>query len=395
MTVEHGVPAETLHRVPLLPAAQDSPISLVRHLWAVGEATTIGDLAEQLRSREEIPVLALVDDRGTLKGMVRKVHFFAALGRPYGWDVLRRKPVADLLEPVTTFSCDDNLLLLTERLTLEESDQSFYAVVGPGHRFGGFFSPQDLLVWLSRNTQRDLATAKTLQDQLVRRDWTHDGSGVWAQGFCEMFKGVGGDFSTLRSPSPGRWFGCVCDVSGKGIAASLVTTLLWGLLEEIDLNLPLPTVLERLNSAVGKAFRSEKFISGFFWNYDEADGTLTYADLGHSHEYFWQGGKLWNPGDSPHLPLGIADHLEVTTGSCRLDPGDGVLVYTDGLVENVWKSGCDFPVEGVVREILGDRPVSPQEVIGPLREAMKQFRVVFPLHDDVTVAWFQRTGSPL
>lgn len=396
MLDESGRPAVKLRRFPLLNAASDSPASLVRHLWAVEETTTIGELAEELRTREEIPVVGIVDAAGTLKGVLRRAHFFSALGRPFGWDVLRRKPVTDLLEPVQRFSSDESLLLITEQLSvLEEStEQNYYAVVDAQNRFGGFFSPQDLLVWLSRNTQRDLATAQNLQSQLVKKDWTMEGKGVWAQGFCEMFKGVGGDFVTLRTLSADRWFGCVCDVSGKGIAASLVTTLLWGLLEEIDLGQPLPAILGRINAAIGKAFQSEKFVSGFFWTWDAEQGLLKFADMGHSHEYFWTKGVLQSAGDSPNLPLGITDDLEILAVERRLEVGDGFLVYTDGLVENIWRNGSDFPLEAILGEALAsDSSVPNQGVVGHLGRSMREFRKTFPLHDDVTLVWFQRTEA--
>jgi len=223
----------------------ESIASLIRYPWAVREEVSIGPLANEWKDRADVPVLAVVTPEGILKGILSSVRLYSVLSRPYGWDVFQKKAVTDLLEPVQSFLGEDPLFLITERLVRGDGVpiQSYYAVVDSKNLFVGLFSQQDLVDYLSRSTQRDLALAQTLQNQLVRREWEIREEGIQAQGVCEMFKGVGGDFSTLRSPKPGHWFGCVCDVSGKGIAASLVTTLRWGVLEAVDLTLPLRPVV--------------------------------------------------------------------------------------------------------------------------------------------------------
>lgn len=367
---------------------------MVRSSWAVHEGATIGSLAEAWKGRDGIPAVGIVTEDGGFRGLLVGSHFFAALGRPYGWDILGKKPVTELAEPALTFAADESLLHLSGRLVRlpPAPGPRHFAVTDPAGRFQGTFSEQDLVVTLARATQRDLAVAQTLQAQLVARDWSVDRPGFRARGLCEMFKGVGGDFSALREPSPGQWFGCVCDVSGKGIAASLVTTLLWGLLEETDLTLGLETILGKLNRAVCKAFQGEKFVSGFFWTYREEDGRLRFADLGHSHELFWSAGILRPCTDSPNIPLGIDETLDLVTGELVLAPGDGFLAYSDGVVENIWKPGLDFPLAAVVAGLLENAGGNPDsDLVTPLREALNRFRAEYPTHDDVTLVWFRRT----
>jgi len=374
-----------METLPLPESNSECVGSLVSNRWAVRDSVTIGTLAEEWKHHLDVSAVGVVGASGQLAGMLSASRLYSLLGRQYGWDIFQRKRVAEIVDPIPTLRDDDPLLLISERLGSGAAESGHYAVVDDRGMLRGLFSQGDLIQYFSQATLRDLETAQRLQTQLVRTDAGFREGGIVARGVCQMFRGVGGDLWMLRQFSPGRWFGCVCDVSGKGVAASLVTTLIWGVLETADLTAPLTNVVASINAAVFHAFESEKFVSGFFWSY--ADGAVTYADMGHSHQILYKDGELVPFADSVNLPMGIDERVDVVLGTLELGPGDGILAYSDGVVENLWGTGNDFPLPDVLNRVLASRGT---EVIAGIQKELAEFRRIFPAHDDVSMVWFQR-----
>jgi sigma-B regulation protein RsbU (phosphoserine phosphatase) len=100
--------------------------------------------------------------------------------------------------------------------------------------------------------------------------------------YSKAQKGVGGDFIYHRTLAKDRQFVALCDVSGKGVAASMVTTLLWGIMETYDFTRGLKAFLRDLNQAVIKAFHLEKYLTGLFLVYNPKTQQVKIADMGHS-----------------------------------------------------------------------------------------------------------------
>lgn len=365
--------------------------SLVCCRWFVHGDSPIGALADELQGQTQVLAVAVTDDQGGLLGILTSRHLFASLGRPFGWEVYRKRPVAEWVEPVPSFLDQDPLYLLSEHLSGDSGPTtSFYAVVNSQGAYLGLFSQQDLVNHLSKQTQRDLKTAQELQSQLVEHRWQRWGPTIRSEGYCEMFKGVGGDFLLVRQVTEDRWFGCLCDVSGKGVAASLITTLLWGVLEVLDLGQPLETLVCQINRAAVRAFRSEKFVSGLFWTYEATPSLLRYADMGHSHGFLWVDDQARPLGDSPNIPLGIEEDIAPVVGEHSLEPGEGLFAYSDGVVENVWALKNEFPIVETVESLLGAPQGRKLPLVARLVENLALFRQAFPPHDDMSLVWFQR-----
>lgn len=150
---------------------------------------------------------------------------------------------------------------------------------------------------------------------------------------------IGGDYATVFPRANGQLFLCTSDVTGHGIAPALYVTRVNSFVRE---HVPLAEqpceVVRPLNNFLCDHFEGlGMFLSFFCVNIDPHLNELTYVGCGQPpalHFKVATPGK-WTRLDSQHPPLGISPDLSngCHVDTRRLEPGDRVLVYTDGIIE--------------------------------------------------------------
>jgi sigma-B regulation protein RsbU (phosphoserine phosphatase) len=238
-------------------------------------------------------------------------------------------------------------------------------------------------------TQDDVELAGNLQERLVAGSERFDRPGFRGEAWSRPAKGVGGDLWFARPLAGERSFLALCDISGKGVAASLVVAMVWGMLRAFDLGRGLPALLAELNDAVLSSFHTEKYLTGVFLVVEPRAGRVLLADMGHAHVALLRGGRA-QAVRTPraNLPLGIERDIEPAVFSLPLLPGDGLLVYSDGIPEQENPDGEEFGEAG----LLG-RSAAILAAGGDLgRELPTLFdahRAGSPQQDDMTFLWLE------
>ena len=354
---------------------------------AVPADCKVGDLAKMFQQPDRQAV-GVVDSEGRALGVVTREHLFRLLGKPFGVEVLSRKTVESVLESVRSFDQNANLFLVAEELgeSMEKHEVQFYLLTDALGHFKGIFTSKDLLAWLSRMTQEDIALAAQLQERLVPMRSGQSGEGWFTQAFTHSAKGLGGDFYHVIPLGPQKVFVALGDVSGKGVAASILTSLLWGVLQFFDYRKGLKRLLLQVNEALIHTFHLEKYLTGVFLIYDAATRELTLADMGHGHSFLVRGRKV-RPLRFPNmnLPLGIDLELSPTLYKMKLHSGDLVCLYSDGLTEQVNLAGEEFGDQRVWR--LACAPGNPQALPEALLAELATHQGPVPRLDDVS--WLQ------
>jgi len=145
---------------------------------------------------------------------------------------------------------------------------------------------------------------------------------------------VGGDFYDLFEIEGGRVGVMIGDVSGKGLAASTLTSLVRNTVRAYAYDSDSPaTSVGKANDVIFRASRPEIFVTLLFGILDVTNGSFTYCNAGHP-----PGLVLRASGDVETLPSNASlvaafPHLDVAEASARLAPGDVLLLYTDGVIE--------------------------------------------------------------
>jgi serine phosphatase RsbU (regulator of sigma subunit) len=153
--------------------------------------------------------------------------------------------------------------------------------------------------------------------------------------FYRPAREVGGDFYDFHLLSEGRLGLVVGDATGKGVPAALVMSTACGMLQlaagALDSSSP-GEVLSRVNETLFARIPSNMFVTCFYCILDPNSGSLSYANAGHDLPY------LWHEGDAGELrargmPLGLMPRMSYEEKEIVLEGGEGVLFYSDGLVE--------------------------------------------------------------
>jgi serine phosphatase RsbU (regulator of sigma subunit) len=185
--------------------------------------------------------------------------------------------------------------------------------------------------------QDDLRAAAALQRHLLRRPLPET-PGLDVAAEVRFARGVGGDFYDLRRV--GHYLElCIADVSGKGPRAALISAALRTLLDEIAGQLPDPLAfLRHLNARLADDLPEEMFITMFYGRLDLNSGELQYASAGHDPPLLCRGERIESL--EPTAPaLGMVPDLCGCTERVTLQPGETLVLYTDGLTTARHPSG--------------------------------------------------------
>lgn len=154
---------------------------------------------------------------------------------------------------------------------------------------------------------------------------------------------VGGDAYDFVQLDDGRLALAVSDASGHGMAAGLVTTVASATLRtavEID---PTPAAVARLvHRALRRAAQRRSFLTLFYGLLEPGSGALTWACAGHPYPLLRRAGGGLEEIGSGALPLGARAEVAPALGAAVIEPGDLLVLYTDGLVETLGSGGTAF-----------------------------------------------------
>jgi sigma-B regulation protein RsbU (phosphoserine phosphatase) len=200
---------------------------------------------------------------------------------------------------------------------------------------------------------RQLSIGAEIQAQLLP-DHCPVIEGVELAARCRPAYLVGGDYYDFiptrpqlqgRSREQGRWALVMGDVMGKGVPASLLMTLLRGMLRaEVLTGLPPDRILHDLNQLAQEDLaHSHRFVTLFYSDFDPATRLLRYANAAHNPPLIWRRQRQQVERlDAPGLLIGLQAEAEYGCEQTVLEPGDVLLCYTDGVTEAAGIGGERF-----------------------------------------------------
>jgi serine phosphatase RsbU (regulator of sigma subunit) len=210
--------------------------------------------------------------------------------------------------------------------------------------------------------------------------------------YYQPARSVGGDFYDFLPCADGRLGLSIGDVTGKGIPAALLMATVHTMLRAATQEMTAPSgVLARVNELLAAEIPAGMFVTCFMALLDPASGRLRYANAGHEPPFLQHEGsasELWATG----MPLGMMPGTHYEEYEIELAPGDGLLFYSDGLVEahNPRHEMFGFPR---LRRLLTEQ-TNGATLIDVLLSELKAFTGErWEQEDDVTLMTLQRTGE--
>lgn len=199
----------------------------------------------------------------------------------------------------------------------------------------------------------ELARAAEIQAGLLPRH-TPQAVGLDLAAQCISAHEIGGDFYDWAELPDGRVWLTLADVMGKGVPAALLMTatrsaLRSTLAESADPGEHLTRAGASLEPTLSAA---NAFVTLISIHYDPATGQFRYIDAGHGYGCLLRASGEVLDLASDNLPLGVGDDTALSTEWAQLDPGDALVIYSDGVADAMTNDGGSVAVR--IAQLAGD-----------------------------------------
>jgi len=214
---------------------------------------------------------------------------------------------------------------------------------------------------------------------------------------------VSGDFFSVSALSDTQAAVFICDVTGHGIRAALVTAMIRALVEELKPLAPDPGMfLSKLNSdlcSILKTTGSPMLTTAFYLVADWQTGVMRFANAGHPkpllvHRATKSVEPLANASGRSEPALGLFEDSPYQTTETHIQPGDLLMLFTDGLYEVQGPNEELYSQERMMLDVEDLLPKPAEELFDALLEAIRTFSVDHEFADDVCLVGMEYTGKP-
>jgi sigma-B regulation protein RsbU (phosphoserine phosphatase) len=280
------------------------------------------------------------------------------------------------------------------------------------HVWGGIFLFIALLLELADRVvmKRDLEIAKDIQA------WLLPGAPLQMPGYSIAYatrpaNTVAGDYydvilrpgnvstqenspdNIAENDNEGRVLFVVADVAGKSIpAAMLMATFQASLRTLSSSGGSLASLVEGVNRyASSNSQGGVRFTTAFFAELDPESGSLAYFNAGHNAPILRKRSGLIERLDSGGIPLGIFAESIYQAGAGKLESGEWLAIFTDGVIEAFNSKEEEYGEEALLRLIDRESASAPEQLLRALFAELDQFVGNTPQHDDITCLLLKRT----
>jgi len=240
---------------------------------------------------------------------------------------------------------------------------------------------QEKLEWM----EQELKAAAVIQNQLM--PLSPPGlSGYSISGLSMPSAAVGGDYFDFISVDEHRLIFSLGDVAGKGMPAALLMSNLHAIVKGQALSECDPALcLELTNRLIFPSIPKDRFISLFFGILDTRTAGVVSANAGHLPPLL-----LRRNGDAHRFPkgnlaLGLRKHAEYRDTETRLESGDLLVIYSDGVIEAMSPRGQEFGEKRLIGSVEARREKPSDEICAGILEDVNSHSSGQTLSDDLTL----------
>ena len=177
------------------------------------------------------------------------------------------------------------------------------------------------------------------------------------------------------------------DVAGKGIPASLFMIFAQTTMRSIaSAGMNAGEIVTKLNERILSENISDLFFTLFLGIVNIQTGMLQYCNAAHNHPVLIKStGSLEELIITHGIPIGIYADKTYLYSEFKLNKGDQLVVYTDGIVDTIDENGMDYSVDVLKYNLLGTWFKSPNDIIKKVFGSIENFRGNVKAVDDMTI----------
>jgi phosphoserine phosphatase RsbU/P len=267
------------------------------------------------------------------------------------------------------------------------------------HVWGGLLLLLVLLLELADRVvmKRDLEIAKDIQA------WMLPGAPLQIPGYQIAYatrpaNTVAGDYYDVilrpgREPSADRILFVVADVAGKSIPAAMVMATFQASLRTLSTSgVSLAEMVAGVNRySCSNSQGGVRFTTAFFAELDPATGDVVYVNAGHNVPILRKKSGLVERLEAGGIPIGIFGDSAYEMGTSRLENGDWLVIFTDGIVEAENAKEEEYGEPQLIRLVDRESGCAPAELLRRMLAELDQFVGNTPQHDDMTCLLLKRS----
>ena len=247
--------------------------------------------------------------------------------------------------------------------------------------------------------ERELSVARSIQMSMLPITWPPfpDRNDLDIYGRVAPAKAVGGDLFDFRLRNEKLYF-CIGDVSGKGIPAAMVMTVISSMFQTLSDSEDSPLqIMTAINASASARNENLMFVTLFIGSLDLSTGVLQYTNAGHNAPVVITDGKPSLLPVDANIPVGIVEGWAYSLQETTLSPDTLLFLYTDGLTEATRSDGELFQEERVLTQLAslgGSR--SAERLVADMTAEVDRFIGNAEQSDDLTMLvlkWIPTAGS--
>ncbi len=241
-----------------------------------------------------------------------------------------------------------------------------------------------------KKLEQELALAEETQKSLLPQELPRV-ENLNIHAFSKPTRYVGGDFYDFAQLDSGELFGVLADVSGKGVSASLLSSMLLGCLEmQLRSGIAIHEAVNRLNRFLCEKSSASRFVTMFVFTLN-SDGCGRYISAGHNPSYIFRAatGEI-EELQSNNMIVGAFPFAGYEAAVLQLNKGDVLLAYSDGLTEAENPNREMLGEERVKNVMRAEAPNGSKNLETKLLETIQNFIAGGSPTDDITLIIVER-----
>ena len=242
------------------------------------------------------------------------------------------------------------------------------------------------LVEKERERQRleqELSIARTIQQALVPHG-LHDFPHLAVTGVHTPCTEVGGDYFDVVPVDEDRTAVLIADVSGKGLGAALLTTMLQGALSGLSMGADPVRVFNHVNKFLCQHSEVGRYATMFIGIIGR-DGMLEYIKAGHPSPLLLRNGQVTELYTEGSFPVGLIPEASYESARLQLEPEDTLVLYSDGVTEAENLNHDLFEASGLIKALAGKQDVPVEVLQQSVLDAVSAFARGASQSDDITL----------
>ena len=246
-----------------------------------------------------------------------------------------------------------------------------------------------------KRIEQELEFARNIQDAALPKNFNYPRKDFEIFAMMDPAKEVGGDFYDFYFVDDNHMGLVIADVSGKGIPAALFMMRAKTAIRNLAESGRAPSeILYRANNTLCDGNDAEMFVTAWICILDLRTGEMRCANAGHEYPMVMRAHEGYTLVKDKHgLALGAMEGMRFTEYEMKLNPGDRLFVYTDGVPEAIDPQEQQYGTDRLLAKLNAMQQATMKEVLHAVREDVAKFAGEAEQFDDITMLGFSYNGE--